>query len=165
MREQNPGSLREVVTGLGLPEERFQAPLLEYGEELVRELDAVCIVLFGSVAKGTYTYWSDIDLVVVAEGLPEGYFERFDLLIGLNKPCRAFDAFSYTPAEFEQMLVRGHVTALDSMADGVCLHGHEYFAKMQEVYQDMVRRGLRRGTAAWTMPAPAVNTPGDSNGP
>ena len=165
MRQQNHRSLREVVTGLGLPKERFHAPLIEYGEELVRELEAVCIVLFGSVARGSYTYWSDIDLLIVAEGLPEDYFKRFDLLIGLNKPCRAFDAFGYTPAEFERMLVRGHVTVLDSMADGVCLHGHEYFAKMQEVYQDMVRRGLRRGVAAWTMPAPAVSASGEDTGP
>ena len=122
----------------------------------------VCIVLFGSVAKGTYTYWSGIDLVVVAEGLPEGYFERFDLLIGLSKPCRAFDAFGYTPAEFERMLVRGHVTALDSMSDGICLHGAEYFAKMQEVYRDMVRRDI---APLRTMPAPAVSASGDSDGP
>ena len=164
MREQNPGSLRGIVEGLGLPD-RFQTPLAAYIEDLDDQLDPVCIVLFGSLAKGTYTHYSDIDLVVVLDNLPAEFHDRWRLLSRLNKSICPIDAFSYTPTEFEQMLVRGHVTALDSMADGICLHGPDYFAKMQEVYQDMVRRGLCRGIAAWTMPAPAVNTPGDSNGP
>jgi hypothetical protein len=73
-------------------------------------------------------------------------------LVGLNKPCRAFDAFGHTPAEFEKMLEPGHVTALDSMADGIPLHGAEYFNQMQEVFQEVVIRGLHRGVGAWRLP-------------
>ncbi len=36
----------------------------------------VSFVLFGSVAKGTFTWESDIDILVVAEGLPDGRYRR-----------------------------------------------------------------------------------------
>lgn len=40
----------------------------------------VSVVLFGSVARGEATPLSDIDLLVVAEGLPQGRFARRELL-------------------------------------------------------------------------------------
>ncbi len=40
----------------------------------------ISIVLFGSYAKGTYTEYSDIDLLVVAKGLPENRMARHRIL-------------------------------------------------------------------------------------
>lgn len=41
-----------------------------YGENLIS------IVLFGSVARGTFTWESDIDLLLVVKGLPDGRYRR-----------------------------------------------------------------------------------------
>lgn len=41
-----------------------------YGERLVS------FVLFGSVAKDTFTWESDIDILLVADGLPDGRYKR-----------------------------------------------------------------------------------------
>ena len=40
----------------------------------------ISIVLFGSYAKGTYVKYSDVDLLVVAEGLPENRIARHKIL-------------------------------------------------------------------------------------
>jgi predicted nucleotidyltransferase len=57
---------------------------------MARELDTVCTVLFGSVSKGSYNYWSDIGLLIVAKGLPEDYFER---LRPVGRPEQAVPRF------------------------------------------------------------------------
>ena len=132
--------------------DRFQTALVRYGEELVKSLDPYCIVLFGSFAKGTYAHISDLGLIVVLDGLPDGLRDRLRLLVRLNKSVCDVDALGYTPEEFEKMLVCGHAMALDSMADGIPLHGHDYFAKQQDVFQDMVRHRMHRGLASWRMP-------------
>ncbi len=49
-----------------------------YAELLRSHLESrlVSVVLFGSVARGDASLTSDIDLLIVAEGLPRGQFAR-----------------------------------------------------------------------------------------
>ncbi len=143
--------LRDTVGQLSLPE-WFSSPLMSYSEQLVQCLSPRCIVLYGSLAKGTYTSASDIDLVVVARGLPNDFHDRLAYLQDLNGTRRAIDAFAYTPAEFRDMLDRGHVTALDAVADGIAVHGITYFQELKKVYQGMVQRGLHRTACSWVLP-------------
>ncbi len=112
-------------------------------------------MLYGSLAKGTYTTASDIDLVVVSRLLPDSFHERLACLQDLNDTRRAIDAFAYTPEEFQRMLTRGHVTALDAVADGVAVHGEAYFAELQQLFQAMVQRGLHRSPCSWVLPRSA----------
>ena len=143
--------LRDTIGRLGLPE-RFSSPLMSYSEQLSQCLSPRCIVLYGSLAKGTYTSASDIDLVVVAQDLPKDFHDRLAYLQELNGTRRAIDAFAYTPAEFRDMLNRGHVTALDAVADGIAVHGSSYFQELKRVYQGMVQRGLHRTACSWVLP-------------
>jgi hypothetical protein len=53
------------------------------------------------------------------------------------------------------MLRRGHVTALDALADGVPVYGEDYFAALRGIFEDMVRLGLHRSTCSWVLPRPA----------
>lgn len=145
-----------TIDRLSLPE-WFRSPLVSYSEKLIRMASPECIVLYGSLARGTYTKASDIDLVVVSRYLPDSFFDRLAYLQGLNDCGRAIDAFAYTPEEFRDMLRRGHVTALDALADGIPVHGEPFFAELRAEFQDMVRRGLRRSICSWVLPTPSAS--------
>ena len=143
--------LRETVGSLSLPQ-RFADPLIDFGEQLIRRLQPQCIILYGSLARDTYTVASDIDLVVVTKGMSDSFHERLAQLQELNETRRSIDAFPYTPREFEAMLRQGHVTALDAVSDGVPLYGDTYFQGLRDILEGMVRRGLRRTSCSWVLP-------------
>lgn len=62
--------------------EALKGVAIAYTEVLRKALGdrLISVVLFGSVARGEATPFSDIDLLVVAEGLPRGRFARRDAL-------------------------------------------------------------------------------------
>ena len=146
--------LQGALERLGLPE-RFNQTLISYVARLVGRLEPQCVVLYGSLAKGTYTTASDIDLVVVSRLLPDSFHERLTCLQDLNDTRRAIDDFAYTPEGFQRMLTRGHVTALDAVADGVAVHWEAYFAELRQLFQAMVQRGLHRSPCSWVLPSSA----------
>jgi len=143
--------LRETVESLSLPQ-RFAYPLIVFGEQIIRRLQPQCIILYGSLARDTYTVASDIDLVIVTKGLSDSFHERLAQLQELNETRRSIDAFPYAPQEFETMLRRGHVTALDAVSDGVPLYGDTYFQGLKDILEDMVQRGLHRTSCSWVLP-------------
>ena len=153
MRPPIPPDIQQLVASLRLPD-RFSVALTSYTEELIRRLAPECVILFGSLAKGTYTSASDIDLVVVASHLTEGFLDRLSVLQGLNGTACPIDAFGYTPEEFQHMLRGGHVTALDALADGIPLCGEDHFGQSRGIFQDMLQRGLRRSACSWVLPVP-----------
>jgi predicted nucleotidyltransferase len=62
-------------------------------------------IIFGSVARGTYTRRSDIDLILIQE-TDKRYFERFEgLLEALYEAItgRDIEVFIYTPEEFSNI--------------------------------------------------------------
>ena len=59
------------------------------------------VILFGSVARGQAKEHSDIDIIVVASGLPE--LKRRDVLPPFRKPARIQDIWM-TPEELEDMV-------------------------------------------------------------
>ncbi|TVQ96849.1 MAG: nucleotidyltransferase domain-containing protein [Desulfovibrionales bacterium] len=78
-------------------------------QELARCLDVLKtkwnpkkVILFGTMAKGEVSEWSDIDLVVVEEtSLP--FYQRLYQVRKLLRPQVAMDVIVYTPDEFETM--------------------------------------------------------------
>lgn len=62
-----------------------------YARSLKKHLQErlVSVVLYGSVARGEATRYSDIDLIIVVEGLPEGRFARLDVLSEADKTIEA----------------------------------------------------------------------------
>jgi predicted nucleotidyltransferase len=152
-----PPDVAQVIEGLGLPE-RFSTPLASYSAKLIENWAPQCIILYGSLARSTYTNTSDIDLVVVSQRLPENFLDRLATLQELNDTRCSIDAFGYTPEEFQGMLRRGRVTALDALADGIPLYGSSYFDQLREVFEDMVRQGLRRSVCTWVLPRPVSSS-------
>jgi predicted nucleotidyltransferase len=148
-----PPDIASVIEGLALPE-HFSVPLASYSARLIENLAPQCIILYGSLARGTYTNTSDIDLIVVSQHLPESFLDRLASLQELNDTRRSIDAFGYTPEEFQRMLGQGRVTALDAVADGVPLYGSSYFGQLREVFEEMVQHGLHRSICTWVLPRP-----------
>lgn len=55
-----------------------------YGDRLVS------FVVFGSVARETYRFDSDIDLLIIAEGLPKGRMKRVDQFLTVEDRIETF---------------------------------------------------------------------------
>ncbi len=69
---------------------------------LIRMEQPEKIILFGSLAQGQVSEWSDLDLVVVQQTeLP--FLERSKQALRLLRPQVGLDVLVYTPEEFEQL--------------------------------------------------------------
>lgn len=67
-------------------------------------LRPVKIVLFGSAARGEADTLSDLDVVVVAEHVPQRFVDRIGHALELIDADYALDILVYTPGEYAQML-------------------------------------------------------------
>ncbi len=87
----------------------------------------IAIVLFGSRARGEATEDSDWDLLVIANGLPEGFMERNFLLKQLLPPewRGSVCLLVRTPSELENRIASLH---LDIALDGKILYDPFGFA-------------------------------------
>jgi predicted nucleotidyltransferase len=102
-------------------EERYaeRERLIQLAREHVRRLaERVPIrqaAVVGSVARGDFNVWSDVDVVVVADGLPERLLERLDLLMEGRPP--GIEPIGFTAAELEEARRRRNplVVELDSI--------------------------------------------------
>lgn len=94
-----------ILAKRGLGEERkreLTEKLPKIIEEL-KKLNPFKIILFGSLARGDVGRWSDVDLLVIAEDLPERFLDRFTLVCeSLDLPGEV-DVLLYTPEEIERM--------------------------------------------------------------
>lgn len=68
---------------------------------LRRATGPVTAVVYGSVARGDFNRWSDIDLLIVAADLPAQPLERLDLLLRVCPP--GVEPRGYTVAEFARL--------------------------------------------------------------
>jgi predicted nucleotidyltransferase len=103
----------------------------------------VSVVLFGSVARGEAEVNSDIDLLIVAEGLPRGRFARLNLLEGIDQefqPLLERLEVEGTSTRFSRILKTrkeaGRIIPLylDLVEDAVILYDADGF------FQDLLRR-------------------------
>lgn len=97
--------------------------LIELARDYIRRLSQVVAVeaafVVGSVARGDFNLWSDVDVVVVAENLPSDSLERTGLLISVA-PARV-QPVGFTPAELERARRRRNPLVLEADALGISL--------------------------------------------
>lgn len=89
-------------------------------KEVARDLGLRRVILFGSLARGTQTERSDIDLIVVRE-TNERFVERpTEILMLLYGKLRgwAIDVLVYTPEEYERMLAHGNFFLTRAVREG-----------------------------------------------
>ncbi len=130
----------------------WRSGLESFCRAVQRELRPECLILTGSAAEGTYCEASDLDLLVIASGLPADFFSRLEALARLRPAGVPLEAVGYTPDEFRRMLREGHVTALEAYDKGIPLLGEVWFGREREEFLALKSRGLRRVRAAWLLP-------------
>lgn len=79
------------------------------------------VVVFGSVARGDFNVYSDIDVLVVAEHLPGDYRQRLDAL-GWPPPPRV-EPVAWSPQEYRRQRSRRNPIAIEAERYGVWLVG------------------------------------------
>lgn len=78
------------------------------------------IILFGSLARGTWDEASDIDLIIVYQ-TTKSFMDRLkDLYLSWNIP-KAVDILAYTPEEFARLLNESSFVE-DAVRDGEVLY-------------------------------------------
>jgi len=102
-----------------------------YVESLKADLPLVAAAIVGSVARGDFNVWSDVDVVVVAGELPTRLPDRLDVLMQ-GAPAR-IEAIGFTPAEFHNELIKQNPLVVESINIGVRLFGEDFFGGLSEL--------------------------------
>jgi uncharacterized protein len=105
-------------------QERRLALARRYVSELSDRLPVEAAGVVGSVARGDFNVWSDVDAVVVAEQLPEDGLERTGLLLSVAPP--GIQPVGFTPAELDAGLRRRNPMLVELLESGRILAGAEW---------------------------------------
>ena len=130
--------------------------LQDYSKEIIKKFKPLCIILYGSRAKGTYTPLSDMDIIVISNSFDMDFLSRIRSLIDLNNTAFPIDPLGYTESEFSGMLESFRLTALDAVHEGVAIYGDDYFKKFKERLAELVKMGTYKGKSSWHIAAEAV---------
>ena len=90
-----------------------------YVERLAERITVEAAYVVGSVARGDFNVWSDVDVLVVAAGLPERAPDRMALLLA-DAPA-GVQPVGFTPTELERARWRGNPLVLEADERGVLL--------------------------------------------
>jgi len=130
-----------------IPEE-----LQEVVERLKRVLRVRAVILFGSRARGDWGPWSDYDLLIVAD-FDEPYLERIKRVLDILADVRLpIEPHPYTLEEAMNMLQRGNPLIVDALEEGIVLYRGPEFEKIERLYHELKRRGLRRTRTSVVIP-------------
>ena len=100
----------------------------EYVEALSTWLPVDAAAVIGSVARGDFNRWSDVDVVILSEALPDRLPERLELLFR-DRPPR-LEPWAFTARELCALSGRGDPRARELATDGVVLCGEKRLAEL-----------------------------------
>jgi predicted nucleotidyltransferase len=116
--------------------------LWRFVEGLLRDRGegVVSIILFGSMAKGSYTIYSDYDVLVVSR------HEEPPLKVRLYEYSKYSDGwvepFVYTTEEVKRMLRSFNMLILDALKDGIVIHDKGFWSTLKGEFDEMLRSGI-----------------------
>lgn len=91
----------------------------QFVKKLRAEIGPITAWVYGSVAKGTFKTWSDIDVFVIAENLPHHPLKRFEVLYRFVNG--GVEPKAWTLSEFLSRLERGDKQLLTMLSHRVLL--------------------------------------------
>jgi len=86
-------------------------------------------IIFRSYAKNSYSWGSDIDILLVAQKLPKRSLERPQILIDPNLPIQ-IEPFAYTPEEFNKMIRKNHPLVNEALKNGKTIYVTSKYKKL-----------------------------------
>lgn len=101
-----------------------------YVHRLADRIPIRAAAIAGSVARGDFNVWSDIDVVVVSDALPARVPDRGLVLIE-DAPGRV-QPIGYTTEEFERAYRRGDRLVHEVVETGVVLWGDDFFGRFRD---------------------------------
>jgi hypothetical protein len=120
----------EIVHRRRIERERLIDEARSYVDRLAARLDVLAAAVVGSVARGDFNVWSDVDVVVVCRTLPERPPDRAAALA--DPAAHRIQALGFTPEEFVRARARGNRAAVEVLRDGVILRGAERIRELAE---------------------------------
>jgi uncharacterized protein len=109
--------------------ERLIGSAREYVARLAERLDVQAAAVVGSVARGDFNVWSDVDVLVVAGRLPARAPDRAAVL--LEGAPIGVQPIGFTGEEFERALEKGNVLVREALERGVVLRGKDLFERFR----------------------------------
>ncbi|MEM0000376.1 MAG: nucleotidyltransferase domain-containing protein [Desulfurococcaceae archaeon] len=110
------------------------------------------VVLFGSRARGDYTDWSDIDVLVVADDLPRDPRDCFAVLrdIGFAR----VHPIGFNTESFLKKLREGSTFIIEILEEGkILFEDTDFLKEVMNIYKEVRSRYARQGRT-WTMISP-----------
>lgn len=112
--------------------------LAEYSKVVSSKLGKFTGVLYGSMARGDYNVWSDIDFLVISDKLPKNPLKRLEFLYSLTET--PIEVKGYTRNEFLKMIEKRNPMALDSLVEGKLIMDDGFWKIAMIKFEDVKER-------------------------
>lgn len=132
-----------------LKEIPYREEIARFCENIIKTLNPSAIILYGSLARGDYKKGSDVDIIIIAENLPQEFTERIEFLLRFSTGG-PIEPRGYTPQEFLKMIEEAHGTVLDAVAYGIVLYDRDFIEKAEKLFKKTVKTlKLKRVINGW----------------
>lgn len=138
---RKPQGLKRAIERRRAEKERLIGLGREFVKRAREQFGKVTAWVYGSVARGDFNLWSDVDVLVIVEGeLPGRPQDRFGLLLELAPP--EVEPKGFTVEEFGRALQKGDPQLLGALEERVVLADD---LGLEEAFEEVLRRWRRRG--------------------
>ncbi|TFG06175.1 MAG: nucleotidyltransferase domain-containing protein [Promethearchaeota archaeon] len=143
-----------------IKEEYFKKRLRNYLKLIFSlDLNIRAVLLFGSVATGKAKYnddyISDIDLLIVCDGLPNNASKRRKLIFKLTESVTSgIQDIWWTSREMEKNVESKFYLILDAFDEGVILYDPEDFLQelKEKLFNELKQKGVVKTELYWRWP-------------
>jgi len=130
--------------------------ILEELNKLVRNHykdDLISLIVFGSIGRGTFREDSDIDLLIIANNLPNGRIKRINHFMtveekmeSLLKSLELNQMYLSTIIKSPEEAIKGSPLFLDMIEDGIILYDKDNFFKdiLNKLKENLLKLGAKR---------------------
>ena len=112
--------------------------LQKFIEEVLHKKNIISIVLFGSMAKGTFNVFSDYDVLIVVSEDSDRFIDR------LWKYSIISDGYVepvvYTLSEVKMMFQQNHLLLLEALKDGISLYDTGFWKTLRREFEEKLKK-------------------------